>query len=161
MATTTGSEAASRFLLDPELMAGAIYRKYEKATRKFWDPKDFDYTQDAADWERMSPEQREGIITITVRIEAGEEAVTDELLPMLAASHELGRFDWVMFLSTFMLDEARHSEFFNIWHRRCAVSRPRPRRPRTGLCAATPSIRAGGFRSASRCTRASRSTATR
>jgi ribonucleoside-diphosphate reductase beta chain len=109
-----------RFLLAPETMTGPIYRKYEKATRKFWDPKEFDYSQDAADWTRMTPEQREGILTITVRIEAGEEAVTDELLPMLGGSHELGHFDWVMFLSTFMLEEARHSEFFNIWHREVA-----------------------------------------
>ena len=73
----------------------------------------------------MTEEQRDGIATITVRIEAGEQAVTDELLPMLAAAHELGRFDWVMFLSTFMLEEARHSEFFNIWHRDvCGVSTP-------------------------------------
>ena len=50
----------------------------------------------------MTEEQRNGIATITVRIEAGEQAVTDELLPMLAAAHELGHFDWVMFLSTFM-----------------------------------------------------------
>lgn len=106
-----------RFLLDAELMAGSIYRKYEKATRKFWDPKDFDYAPDRADWERMTDAQRRGILTITVRIEAGEEAVTDELVPMYAAAHALGRFDWVMYLSTFMLDEARHSEFFNIWHR--------------------------------------------
>jgi ribonucleoside-diphosphate reductase beta chain len=114
-----------RFLLTPELMAGAIYRKYEKATRKFWDPKELDYEHDRADWERMTEAQREGIITITVRIEAGEEAVTDELLPMLAAAHELGRFDWVMFLSTFMQEEARHSEFFNIWHREvCGVTTP-------------------------------------
>ncbi len=125
MAATTENPAQAKFLLTPELMAGAIYRKYEKATRKFWDPKDFDYSQDAADWERMTDEQRNGILTITVRIEAGEEAVTDELLPMLSASHELGRFDWVMFLATFMLDEARHSEFFNIWHREVAgLTRP-------------------------------------
>ena len=125
MATATGSSAQSRFLLTPEMMSGAIYRKYEKATRKFWDPKELDYSRDAADWERMTEDQRNGILTITVRIEAGEEAVTDELLPMLSASHELGRFDWVMFLSTFMLDEARHSEFFNIWHREVAgISTP-------------------------------------
>jgi ribonucleoside-diphosphate reductase beta chain len=125
MTATTESSAERRFLLTPELMAGSIYRKYEKATRKFWDPKDFDYETDAADWQRMTPEQRDGILTITVRIEAGEEAVTDELLPMLSASHALGRFDWVMFLSTFMLDEARHSEFFNIWHREvCGVTTP-------------------------------------
>lgn len=125
MTATTESSAEERFLLTPELMAGSIYRKYEKATRKFWDPKDFDYEADAADWQRMTQEQRDGILTITVRIEAGEEAVTDELLPMLSASHALGRFDWVMFLSTFMLDEARHSEFFNIWHREvCGVTTP-------------------------------------
>jgi ribonucleoside-diphosphate reductase beta chain len=113
----TESSVASRFLLTPEMMAGRIYRKYEKATRKFWDPKTFDYEADARDWDRMTDEQRAGILTITVRLEAGEEAVTDELLPMLSAAHELGRFDWVMFLSTFMVEEARHSEFFNIWHR--------------------------------------------
>jgi ribonucleoside-diphosphate reductase beta chain len=39
---------------------------------------------------------------------------------MVAAAHALGRFDWVMFLSTFMLDEARHSELFAIWHREVA-----------------------------------------
>lgn len=109
-----------RFLLDREQMAGSIYRKYEKATRKVWDPKQLDYAQDAADFGRMTAAQREGILTITVRIEAGEQAVTDELLPMLAAAHALGRFDWVMFLSTFMVEEARHSEFFAIWHREVA-----------------------------------------
>jgi ribonucleoside-diphosphate reductase beta chain len=120
MAAATDSPAQARFLLTPELMAGSIYRKYEKATRKFWDPKDLDYGLDAADWNGMTDEQRAGLLTITVRIEAGEEAVTDELLPMLSAAHELRRFDWVMFLATFMLDEARHSEFFNIWHRAVA-----------------------------------------
>jgi ribonucleoside-diphosphate reductase beta chain len=109
-----------RFRLDQEIMAGAIYRKYEKATRKIWDAKQLDYERDAADWARMTHEQRAGIGTITVRFEAGEQEVTDELLPMLAAAHALGRFDWVMFLSTFMVEEARHSEFFTLWHARVA-----------------------------------------
>ena len=108
----------TRFRLDPEIMAGPIYRKYEKATRKIWDAKQLDYEPDRADWERMTDAQRQGIATITVRFEAGEQEVTDELLPMLAAAHALGRFDWVMFLSTFMLEEARHSEFFTLWHAR-------------------------------------------
>jgi ribonucleoside-diphosphate reductase beta chain len=108
----------SRFRLDRELMAGPIYRKYEKATRKVWDPKLFDYGEDAADWKRMTDAQRAGILTITLRFEAGEEEVTNELLPMLAASHALDRFDWVMYASTFMLEEARHSEFFTVWHDR-------------------------------------------
>ena len=110
----------TRFRLDEGVMAGPIYRKYEKATRKVWDAKQLDYAQDEADWQRMTETQRAGIATITVRFEAGEQEVTDELLPMLAAAHALGRFDWVMFLSTFMLEEARHSEFFTLWHARVA-----------------------------------------
>lgn len=110
----------SRFRLDPEIMAGPIYRKYEKAARTVWDPKQFDYEQDAADWGRMTDAQRSGIATITVRFEAGEQEVTNELLPMLAAAHALGRFDWVMYISTFMQEEARHSEFFTLWHARVA-----------------------------------------
>jgi ribonucleoside-diphosphate reductase beta chain len=110
----------TRFRLDPEIMAGPIYRKYEKASRKVWDPKQLDYERDRADWSRMTDSQREGIATITVRFEAGEQEVTDELLPMLAAAHALGRFDWVMYLSTFMVEEARHSEFFTLWHSRVA-----------------------------------------
>lgn len=110
----------SRFRLDPELMAGPIYRKYEKAARTVWDPKELDYETDAADWARMTDSQRAGMVTITVRFEAGEQEVTDELLPMLAAAHALGRFDWVMYISTFMQEEARHSEFFTLWHARVA-----------------------------------------
>jgi ribonucleoside-diphosphate reductase beta chain len=108
----------TRFRLTPELTAGPIYRKYEKASRKVWDPKQLDYEQDRADWERMTDAQREGIATITVRFEAGEQEVTDELLPMLAAAHALDRFDWVMYIATFLLEEARHSEFFSLWHER-------------------------------------------
>jgi ribonucleoside-diphosphate reductase beta chain len=110
----------SRFRLDHEIMAGPIYRKYEKAARTVWDPKEFEYEQDAADWGRMSEAQRAGMATITVRFEAGEQEVTDELLPMLAAAHALGRFDWVMYISTFIHEEARHSEFFTLWHARVA-----------------------------------------
>lgn len=108
----------TRFRLDPEIMAGPIYRKYEKATRKVWDAKQLDYEQDRVDWSRMTDAQREGIATITVRFEAGEQEVTNELLPMLAAAHALRRFDWIMYMSTFMLEEARHSEFFTLWHAR-------------------------------------------
>jgi ribonucleoside-diphosphate reductase beta chain len=110
----------SRLRLTRAMREGSIYRKYEKATRKVWDPKQLDYEEDAADWRRLSDSQREGILTITIRFEGGEQEVTDELTPMLAAAHALGRFDWVMYLSTFLLEEARHSEFFGLWHERVA-----------------------------------------
>jgi ribonucleoside-diphosphate reductase beta chain len=37
---------------------------------------------------------------------------------MLAASHALKRFDWIVYLSTFLMEEAKHCEFFMRWHDR-------------------------------------------
>jgi len=101
-----------------ELMAGPIYRKYEKAFRGMWSPRDLDYEPDARDWQELPDGRRRGLLGITVRFFAGEQRVTDELLPMLAAAHALGRYDWTMYLSTFLLEEAKHSEFFALWHDR-------------------------------------------
>jgi len=102
------------------MMEGPIYRKYEKAVAHVWNPRDLDYAQDATDWQRLTDEQRLGILGITVRFFAGEQAVTDELVPMIVAAKALGHYDWVMFLSTFLMEEAKHSEFFALWHDRVA-----------------------------------------
>jgi ribonucleoside-diphosphate reductase beta chain len=116
---------ASRFHFTRELLEGPIYRKYEKAILKVWDPRDLDYEPDAADWERLDDEQRRGLLGITIRFLAGEQAVTDELLPMLAAAHRLRRYDWTMYLSTFLFEEAKHSQFFMLWHDRvCGILEP-------------------------------------
>ena len=109
-------DVESKFHFTREMIEGSIYRKYEKAMRNPWNPKDFDYAADAADWERISDDQRRGLLGVTVRFLAGEQAVTDELVPMLAAAHALGRYDWTMFLATFLVEEAKHSEFFMLWH---------------------------------------------
>jgi len=108
----------SRFHFSREMIAGPVYRKYEKAIRKMWSVEDIDFGRDALDWERITPEQRTGLLGVTVRFLAGEQAVTDELVPMLAAAHRLRRFDWTMFLSTFLMEEAKHAEFFMRWHER-------------------------------------------
>jgi ribonucleoside-diphosphate reductase beta chain len=112
----TNADIASKFHFSREMVEGEIYRKYEKAMRKFWTVEDLDFTQDALDWQRISPEQRKGLLGVTVRFLAGEQAVTDELVPMLAAAHALNRFDWIMYLSTFLMEEAKHAEFFMRWH---------------------------------------------
>jgi ribonucleoside-diphosphate reductase beta chain len=109
-------DVVRRFHFTRAMVKGPMYRKYKFAIKKIWDVDDLDFTQDAADWERISPEQREGILGVTIRFLAGEQAVTDELVPMIAASHALGRFDWVTFLSTFLMEEAKHAEFFMRWH---------------------------------------------
>jgi ribonucleoside-diphosphate reductase beta chain len=79
---------------------------------------DLDFSQDAQDWSRIDEQQKRGLLGVTVRFLAGEQNVTDELVPMLTASHALGRFDWVVYLSTFLMEEAKHSEFFMRWHDR-------------------------------------------
>jgi ribonucleoside-diphosphate reductase beta chain len=98
------------------MMAGPIYRKYEKAINSVWNPRDIDYAVDAADWRRIDEEKQRGLLGITTRFFAGEQTVTNELVPMIAAAYSLGRYDWIMYLSSFMLEEAKHSEFFAIWH---------------------------------------------
>jgi ribonucleoside-diphosphate reductase beta chain len=118
----TGTDAVfaheNEFHFTREMMRGPIYRKYEKAITAVWNPRDLDYAQDAEDWTLLTEERRRGLLGITVRFFAGEQRVTDELVPMLAAAHALGRYDWTMFLSTFLMEEAKHSEFFALWHDR-------------------------------------------
>ena len=71
----TNADIASKFHFSREMVEGEIYRKYEKAMRKFWTVEDLDFTQDALDWQRISPEQRKGLLGVTVRFLAGEQAV--------------------------------------------------------------------------------------
>jgi ribonucleoside-diphosphate reductase beta chain len=86
--------------------------------RKFWSVEDLDFDQDARDWATIDDDQRRGLLGVTVRFLAGEQNVTNELVPMLAASQALNRFDWTVYLSTFLMEEAKHAEFFMRWHDR-------------------------------------------
>jgi ribonucleoside-diphosphate reductase beta chain len=103
-----------------EMMRGSAYRKYEKAINAIWNPRDLDYTQDVEDWAALSQERREALLGLTVRFFAGEQAVAENLVPMIGAAHALGRFDWLMYLSTFVMEECKHAEFFAQWHERVA-----------------------------------------
>ena len=111
-------DVVRKFHFTREMIEGPVYRKYQKAIRKFWSVEDLDFTQDAEDWSRIDDEQKRGLLGVTVRFLAGEQNVTDELVPMLTASHALKRFDWTVYLSTFLMEEAKHSEFFMRWHDR-------------------------------------------
>ena len=109
-------DVVRRFHFTREMIKGPIYRKYKFAINRVWNVDDLDFAPDAEDWKRIAPEQQRGLLGVTVRFLAGEQAVTDELVPMIAASHALGRFDWVTYLSTFLMEEAKHAEFFMRWH---------------------------------------------
>ena len=109
-------DVVARFHFTRKMVRGPVYRKYKFAINRIWNVDDLDFTQDAEDWKRIDEQQRDGLLGVTIRFLAGEQAVTDELVPMIAASHALGRFDWVTYLSTFLMEEAKHAEFFMRWH---------------------------------------------
>jgi len=121
MATTDHQQldpgVVEKFHFTREMIEGPVYRKYEKAIRKFWSVEDLDFTQDVRDWETIDEDQRRGLLGVTVRFLAGEQNVTNELVPMLAAAQALRRFDWTVYLSTFLMEEAKHAEFFMRWHK--------------------------------------------
>ena len=89
------------------------YRLYQKAKRVgTWNPADIDFTQDAKDWQMTSVSQRQSILRLLSQFQAGEEAVTLGLLPLMMAIAKEGRIEEEMFLTTFLFEEAKHTEFF-------------------------------------------------
>ncbi len=107
-----------KFHFTREMMRGSVYRKYEKAINAIWNPRELDYSRDAEDWATLAEERREALLGLTVRFFAGEQAVAENLVPMIEAAWALDRFDWLMYLSTFVMEECKHAEFFAQWHER-------------------------------------------
>jgi ribonucleoside-diphosphate reductase beta chain len=88
-------------------------RLYAKAKRLgTWDPADIDLTRDRADWQTLGDEQKEAILSLTSLFVAGEEAVTLDLLPLILAIARDGRIEEELFLTTFLFEEAKHTELF-------------------------------------------------
>lgn len=88
-------------------------RLYQKAKRLgAWDPADVDLTQDRRDWESLDDLQRETILSLTSLFVAGEEAVTLDLLPLVLAIAREGRVEEELYLTTFLYEEAKHTELF-------------------------------------------------
>jgi ribonucleoside-diphosphate reductase beta chain len=105
-------------------------RLYEKAKRLgVWNPADIDFSQDRVDWETMEPDRAKAILRLTARFLGGEEAVTLDLLPLVLAIARQGRLEEEMFLTTFLFEEAKHTDFFSRWLREVAGSPKLPPAP--------------------------------
>lgn len=88
-------------------------RLYHKAKKLgTWDPRDIDLTQDREDWQRLPDEHKERLRGLILSFQAGEEAVTLDLLPLILTMAREGRLEEEMFLTTFLWEEAKHTEFF-------------------------------------------------
>jgi ribonucleoside-diphosphate reductase beta chain len=88
-------------------------RLFEKAKRLgVWNPSDIDLSTDRLHWAGFSQAQKDVILHLTSLFQAGEEAVTLDLLPLMHVVASEGRIEEEMFLTTFLWEEAKHVDFF-------------------------------------------------
>ena len=90
-------------------------RLFAKGNKKFWNPADIDFTQDAEDWKQLTEQEQRGVAMLCAQFIAGEEAVTQDIQPFLAAMAAEGRFGDEMYLSQFCFEEAKHTQVFRLW----------------------------------------------
>lgn len=88
-------------------------RLFEKAKRLgVWNPSDLILKQDIEDWKTLQDEEKDLILRLTSLFQAGEEAVTLDLLPLIMTIAREGRLEEEMYLTTFLFEEAKHTDFF-------------------------------------------------
>ena len=88
-------------------------RLYHEAKRLgAWDPRSLDLRQDVDDWGRFTVAERDVLLRLTVLFQAAEESMTRDLLPLVMAVVREERLEEQLFLTTFLADEAKHTEFF-------------------------------------------------
>lgn len=69
-------------------------------------------TQDIQDWQYLPDKNKNYLRGLIVAFQAGEEAVTLDLLPLIMTIAREGRLEEEMFLTTFLWEEAKHTELF-------------------------------------------------
>jgi ribonucleoside-diphosphate reductase beta chain len=88
-------------------------RLYEKAKKLgIWNPSDIDFSKDKQDWTTFKDDEKDLIWLLLALFVAGEEAVTLDLLPLIEVIAREGRIEEEMFLTTFLFEEAKHTDFF-------------------------------------------------
>lgn len=88
-------------------------RLYHKAKKLgIWDPRSIDFTQDILDWQRCTQEEQQTLLELTALFQAGEEGVTLDLLPLLMVIAQQGYLEEELYLTSFLWEEAKHTEFF-------------------------------------------------
>ena len=82
---------------------------------KFWNPADIDFSRDRADWEALTDLERDWATRLCAQFIAGEEAVTQDIQPFMAAMRAEGRLGDEMYLTQFAFEEAKHTQVFRMW----------------------------------------------
>src|SRR6266704_2248877 len=88
-------------------------RLYHEAKRLgAWDPRALALDQDARDWARFTVTERDVLLRLTALFQSAEESMTRDLLPLLMTVVREDRLEEELFLTTFLSEEAKHTEFF-------------------------------------------------
>src|SRR2546427_9539893 len=88
-------------------------RLYHEAKRLgAWDPRALPLDQDVRDWARLTVTERDVLLRLTALFQAAEQSMTRDLLPLLMTVVREDRLEEELFLTTFLSEEARHTEFF-------------------------------------------------
>ncbi len=91
-------------------------RLWDKAKRLgIWNPADIDFTQDARDWTTLAPDEQDLLRRLAALFQAGEEAVTIDILPLLDVISQEGRLEEQLYLTSFVWEEAKHVEALRRW----------------------------------------------
>ena len=97
--------------LEPEIDSASLYRRWEKQQ---WAVSDLDFEPDRQNWATLSEDEKKYVLWTMRLFFNGEERVTATLAPFVWAAPTP---EIEIFLSTQMVDEARHSVFFDTWWR--------------------------------------------
>ncbi len=82
-----------------------------------WNPSDIDLSRDREDWKQLKEDEKEILIHLSGLFLAGEEAVTIDILPLMQVVASEGRLEEEIYLTSFLWEEAKHTEFFSLFVR--------------------------------------------
>ena len=116
MATTfvrTGYTTPSARGLRMDSVPMRLFQKAKKLGT--WDPADLDFSQDRQDWQALGAVEQDFLLRLLALFQAGEEAVTVDLLPLIYAIAQDGHIEEEIYLTSFLWEEAKHVEMFRRW----------------------------------------------
>jgi ribonucleoside-diphosphate reductase beta chain len=91
-------------------------RLFQKSKKLgIWNPFDIDFSQDKLDWPTLDELHVENILSLSALFQAGEEGVTLDLLPLIMRVANNGWLEEEIYLTSFLWEEAKHTEFFRRW----------------------------------------------
>ena len=90
-------------------------RLFRKGNKKFWNPEDIDFSQDKADFDAMTEDEKRMTLVLASQFMAGEESVTQDMQPFAHAMAAEGRLADEAYITQFIFEEAKHMQAFRLW----------------------------------------------